>query len=361
MDRTSSVALLGTLLLSVVCGAAVGGTRTTQLAGNEMAIEVYGGYLVVARGSVNNAENLRFLLDTGASNTAIDRHVAERLGLRGQRAKVINFDKTVALESAEVQEMTFGPDRVSNVRVMIEDLGYLRSTGVHVDGVIGLDQLRRQSFLIDYARGRVAFGPAAATAGMRGVPMRADARSVSVEVELGARPVWMVADTGARGIVLYEDTVKDLLANYRVEERTGVVSLGGPLENRIAIVARLRLGGQELDREVVLISAPGARGSAVFRDTWEWHRSMRSKLLLASRQINCYGENRCLLRLPGLGMSAIFRRGQFIQDFFRLWCVGAVRVSINAFLERFGSAFSQNIRYYVAVPLCLNFGQQGLS
>jgi hypothetical protein len=258
MDRTNIVALLGTLLLSVVCGAAVGGTRTTPLASNEMAIEVYGGYLAVARGSVNNAGNLRFLLDTGASNTAIDRRVAERLGLHGQPAMVINFDKTVALESAEAQEMTFGPERVSNVRVMIEDLGYLRATGIHVDGVIGLDLLRRQSFLVDYARERVVFGPTA-TSGMRGVPLRADARSVSVEVEFDARPVWMVADTGARGIILYEDTMKDLLANYRVEERTGVVSLGGPLENRIAIVPRPRLGGQDLDREVVLISAPGAK------------------------------------------------------------------------------------------------------
>jgi hypothetical protein len=257
MDRTSVVVLLGTLLLSVVCGASVGSTRT-RLASNEMAIEVYGGYLAVARGSVNNADNLRFLLDTGASSSAIDRRVAERLGLHGQPAKVISFDKTVALEWTGVQEMTFGPERICNVRVMIEDLGYLRSSGAHVDGVIGLDQLRRQSFLIDYARERVVFGPTA-TGGMHSVPMRADAKSIRVEVELDVRPVWMVADTGARGIVLYEDTLKDLLANYRVEGRTGAVSLGGPLENRIAIVPRLRLGGQDLDREVVLINAPGAK------------------------------------------------------------------------------------------------------
>jgi hypothetical protein len=256
MDRTSVVALLGTLLLSVVCGAAVGSSR--QLASNEMAIQVYGGFLVVARGSVNNAENLRFLLDTGASNSAIDRRLAERLGLHGQPAKVVDFDKTVALEWTEVQEMTFGPERICNVRVMIEDLGYFRSTGVHVDGVIGLDLLRRESFLVDYARERVVFGPTA-TGGMPGVPMRADAKSITVEVELDMRPVWMVADTGTRGIVLYEDTLKDLLANYRVEGRSGAVSLGGPLESRIAIVPRLRLGGQNLEREVVLISAPGAK------------------------------------------------------------------------------------------------------
>lgn len=281
MDRTSIVALLGTLLLSAVCCAAVGNTRT-QLASNEMAIEIYGGYLVVAQGSVNNAENLRLLLDTGATNTAIDRQVAERLGLHGHPAKVINFDKTVALESAEVEEMTFGPERIHNARVLIEDLGYFRSAGLHIDGVIGLDQLRKQSFLVDYARDRVVFDPTSisgptsmsdptstsdptsifgptATRGMHTVPMRADARSITVEVALDGRPIWMVADTGTRGILLYEDTLKDLPANYRVEGRTSAASLGGPFENRLAIVPRLRLGGQDLDREVVLISAPGAK------------------------------------------------------------------------------------------------------
>jgi Aspartyl protease len=275
MDRTSIVALLGTLLLSAVCCAGVGNTRT-QLASNEMAIEIYGGYLVVAQGSVNNAENLRLLLDTGATNTAIDRQVAERLGLHGHPAKVINFDKTVALESAEVEEMTFGPERIRNARVLIEGLGYFRSAGLHIDGVIGLDQLRKQSFLVDYARERVIFDPTSksnptstsdptsmfgptATRGMHSVPMRADARSITVEVALDGRPIWMVADTGSRGILLYEDTLKDLPANYRVEGRTSAASLGGPFENRLAIVSRLRLGGQDLDREVVLISAPGAK------------------------------------------------------------------------------------------------------
>jgi predicted aspartyl protease len=287
MDRTGIVALLGTLLLSTVCCAAVGNARA-QLASNEMAVEIHGGYLVVAHGSVNNANNLRFLLDTGATNTAIDRLVAERLGLHGHPAKVINFDKTVALESAEVEEITFGPERIHNARVMIEDLGYFRSTGLHLDGVIGLDQLRKQSFLVDYSRERVVFDPTSisdpasmsgptsisgptstsgptsmfgptATRGMHSVPMRADARSITVEVALDDRSIWMVADTGTRGILLYEDTLKDLPANYRLEGRTTAASLGGPFENRLAIVPRLRLGGQDLDREVVLINAPGAK------------------------------------------------------------------------------------------------------
>jgi Aspartyl protease len=140
-----------------------------------------------------------------------------------------------------------------NVRVMIEDLRYFRSIGAHVDGVIGLDQLRGQSFVVNYAKKRVIFGPAT-TAGMRGAPMLANGKAIRVEAELNGRTVWMVADTGAPGTVLYEDTLNDLDVNYRFEGRMDWLSLSGHVESRIAMVSRFRVGGQDLGREVVLVS-----------------------------------------------------------------------------------------------------------
>jgi len=238
-------------------GSAPAAKTKAESPGNEMAVEIHAGGLPIAQGIVNGVGNLRFLMDTGATSTAIDRKLAEKLGLQGQAAQVISFDKKLALESAQIQEISFGPERFSNVRVMIEDLGYLRSLGSRVDGIIGLDLLRRQSFLVDYARKRVVFGPSS-TRGMHSVPMYANGRSITVPVELGGRLVRMVADTGAPGTVFYEDTLKDLLANYHLEGRTDALSIGGPVENTTAIVPRLRLGGQDLNREVVLVSAPGA-------------------------------------------------------------------------------------------------------
>lgn len=254
--------LIAAALFAMGAAGANAGKGKEELAGNEMAIEVYRNSLVVARGSVNGVGNLRFLVDTGASDTAIDRKVAERLGLQGQPADVVNFDKRVALEWADVKEIAFGPERVAKARVMIEDLSYFGLLGTHLDGVIGLDLLRRQSFLVDYAKKRVVFGPAAGAgkgSGIRVAPMRTGAKCVTVEVELDGRPVWMVADTGTPLTVLYEDTLDDLPVNYSQVGTIEAQSLGGRLENRIAIVPRLRLGGQDLDREVVLATAPGAR------------------------------------------------------------------------------------------------------
>lgn len=249
-------------LFAVGAVAASADKAKEELASNDMAIEVYRDALIVARGSVNGVGNLRFLLDTGATDTAIDRKVAERLGLRGQPAHVVNFDKKLALECTQVQEIAFGPEHIANARVMIEDLRYFALLGTHLDGVIGLDLLRRHSFLVDYAKKRVVLGPAAALGEgrrMRVEPMWADAKSITVEVELDGRPVWMVADTGTPLTVVYEETLDDLLVNYALVGTIEAQSLGGRVENRMAIVPRLRLGGQDLDREVVLVSAPGAR------------------------------------------------------------------------------------------------------
>ena len=251
MDPGKILILLGALLLSVAWGQA---RPRPPLAGNEMAVEIYDGYLAVAQGTANGIPNLRFLLDTGASDTAIDRSVAEKLGLWTKPSKVTSFDKTVDSQWTQLTEITFGPERASNVRVMIEDLGYFRSVGAHVDGVIGLDQLRRQSFLVNYAAKRVVFGPAA-TPGMRSAPMLPGGKVIKVEAELDGSPVWMVADTGAPGTVLYDD----LAASYRLEGGAHWLSLTGYVESRIAIVPRFRMGGQDLAREVILVSVPQAK------------------------------------------------------------------------------------------------------
>jgi predicted aspartyl protease len=244
-------------LLSVAWPEANGRDRAT-IASNEMPIELYDGYMAVARGSANGITNLRFLLDIGASDSAIDRRVAERLGLESKPITVTSFDKTIESNWAGLSELTFGPKRAFNVPVIVEDLSFFDRMGVHIDGVIGLDQLRRQSFVVDYARKHVSFGPVA-TAGMRSAPMLVNGKVIRVEMELDGRRVWMAADTGAPISVFYEDALKELAVSYRLEGRMDWISVIGRVDSRIAIVPRLRVGEQDLRGEVVLVNVPESR------------------------------------------------------------------------------------------------------
>ncbi|MGC1650671.1 MAG: retropepsin-like aspartic protease, partial [Candidatus Sulfotelmatobacter sp.] len=108
-------------------------------ASNEMPMDLYGGYLVVVQGSIGNLHGLKFLLDTGATTTTIDRRLADKLQLPRRPGQVISFDKSVRVEWSELPELDYGPEHFSNVLVVVQDMSYFLTTGVHLDGLIGWD------------------------------------------------------------------------------------------------------------------------------------------------------------------------------------------------------------------------------
>jgi hypothetical protein len=244
-------------------GMGAEGKTRGRAGSNELTMELYDGYLTVVQGSIGDLHGLKFLLDTGATTSAIDRKVAATLGLAGRPGKLINFDKTMRVEWCEVPQLAYGPEHAWNVKVVVEDLRYLRASGIRVDGVIGWDLLRRESFRLDFARRRVVFG-AAEQSGGRVVPMRADALCLAVQVELDGRLMWMIADTGMLGTMFYEGALEEMHESYKVQSRTMGRSVGGAVESRIVVVPRLRLGTQDLDREVYLVrsGAESLRGIA---------------------------------------------------------------------------------------------------
>jgi len=74
-----------------------------------------------------------------------------------------------------------------------------------------------------------------------------------VQVDLDGRPLWMIADTGMRGTTFYEGWLEQMRQGYSVKSRTMGRSVAGAVEFRVALVPRLQLGSQDLDREVYLV------------------------------------------------------------------------------------------------------------
>ena len=224
---------------------------------NQVPVDIYRGYLIVAPADIGNLRGLRFLLDTGTTNTVIDRRLAKQLGLVVHRRKVINFDKLITVDCAELPEIAFGPDVANNLPVLIEDLRYLQTGQGSVDGIIGLDLLRRRNFLVDYAESRVVFDTTE-TADMQSVPMRMTPTVLSVQAQLNGRSVWMIADTGLLRTMIYERGLEALLENDRIQGHVRSQSMGGWVENRVSTVLQFRLGAQDLEREVLFVPAPAA-------------------------------------------------------------------------------------------------------
>src|SRR5215469_10801424 len=153
--KVAAILVAASLLLAGTSGDA----RTRgKLAVNELPMNVVGGYLVVVQGSIGDRHGLRFLLDTGVTTSAIDHKLAEQLSLATRSGQMVNFDKTVQVQWCVLPELVYGPEHASNIKVVVADLRYLRTSGAAVDGIIGWDLLRRRSFRLDFANKRVVFG-----------------------------------------------------------------------------------------------------------------------------------------------------------------------------------------------------------
>jgi hypothetical protein len=219
-----------------------------------LAMEVYDGYLIVVEGSIGDRHGLKFLLDTGSTYTTIDRQLADSLNLTRRPDKVINVDRVLNLDRAMLPDLKYGPEVAINTPILVADLRFLRGNSAKIDAIIGLDLLSRKNFLIDFARKQVIFGSffGSISALKHAIPLRFAPNSVDVQLDIDGRKVWMIADTGIPGVLLYEDRLMAMNADYRVLSQTAGRSLGGAVESKIAFAPRLRVGGQDLDRRVYL-------------------------------------------------------------------------------------------------------------
>jgi len=123
-----------------------------------MPFELVSGFLVVANGEIGNLHGLKFILDTGASHSLIDRKVADTLRLRRRSGKVISFGRRISVEWSDIPELRVGPLRAEAVRIMVVKLAEYSELAEHADGIIGLDLLSKgRRFSIDYDRRTVSF------------------------------------------------------------------------------------------------------------------------------------------------------------------------------------------------------------
>lgn len=108
---------------------------------------------------INDEPEMVFLLDTGASASALDLKTAEKLGLPVKG--VSNVEGTAGVINAknvQVRSLSFGKARAKNLIVPAYDLsGLLTPTGKKLAGVLGYDFLRSFVVTIDYGENKIEF------------------------------------------------------------------------------------------------------------------------------------------------------------------------------------------------------------
>jgi predicted aspartyl protease len=246
------------LCATLAMGSALGGPVQGQgLNTPETAVAVpfdlVSNFLVVAQGQAGSLDGLKFIVDTGATRSVIDRKVAVRLQLKRHPGRIMNFDRYIPIEWAELAELRMGPLRAEHLRVMVVNLGEYSEFGKGADGIVGLDLLSNsEKFTIDYGEKKLYFEPAA-NGNHRPVP-----GCFIVPMVVQGVAMRLVVDTGLSDILLFGDRLKRRPIKIRTEGEPETVAMGRIGGTRVNLPG-VRIGGPEESIAVVLINGPGER------------------------------------------------------------------------------------------------------
>jgi predicted aspartyl protease len=220
----------------------------------EIPFQLYNGFLIVVEGRIGNFNGLKFILDTGTSTSVLDRRIADELHLSRQPHHVVNYGKTVGVESATIPDVQFGPVEATDKNMLIADLGKFSDFARDADAVIGVDLLQLNNITINYNTRRVTFSPIDQV--VQEAHIGLTPLSFTVNVQVQGHRVCLILDTGLNGVLLYEEKIRAHVPELRVEAGVKNVTFGGRMNAELVTLPDMQLGQKTMDGRVLLMKVP---------------------------------------------------------------------------------------------------------
>jgi predicted aspartyl protease len=222
----------------------------------QLPFQLSHGVLVVVKGRIGGLGNLRFVLDTGTSQTVVDRRVADQLHLSCWRGgPLLNLARTVRPDQCALSDLEIGSFRVKRLPVSVARLSEFSAFLDEADVLIGLDLLGSSKFTIDYSSDKVVFerldqpDPKLKTD-------PDDPLTMTAVIQVQGHPIRLIIDTGIQGVLLYENRLRGKVPHVRVLRSAERVNIGGVLPAKRLILPGVQFGGAETNCAVLLISGP---------------------------------------------------------------------------------------------------------
>lgn len=202
--------------------------------------------------------DFRFLLDTGASGTVIDKSVLAACPTKTRKGKAEVTGaggEAIRTYTVELERLVFGACD-GPVRVAVMDLkralGPLQDRPV--DGVLGMDVLRRNLFTLDFRGKQIQWaGPRPEGGATARIPIALGPEGQPyVSLEVGSEIVRVMCDTGASGMALTLPR-KYLPKGQGGGLPGGYTTVSGRYQDRLEVAfgGQVRLGSAPLDNPLV--------------------------------------------------------------------------------------------------------------
>ena len=189
-------------------------------------------------------------MDTRAYPSVIDQKIALKLGLAEQSSRVNLSNKSFQTGRVVLPSLNLGPIGVDSLPVLTEDLSsFQKAVGHKVDGIVGLDVLRKSSFTIDYKTKEMVFGsierlPFSA-------PFETEIPVVTVAAKFQNQNLRLVVDTSGPDMMLFQSRMSDLtLAELGTQTVTDV---SGTFQRRKILIPEVSLGKQTIGAQIAFV------------------------------------------------------------------------------------------------------------
>ena len=219
---------------------------STELA---MATDSYERMTVPVR--LGNNGPYRFLVDTGSDRTSLSAALARKLGL-AERPGALLHSATGRSEVriAYLPELQTGRRAVRHINAPL-----LEAADMGADGILGIDSLRSQRIVFDFANQSLSIHSDKAPAGLEegAILVRArrrEGRLVITDAEVDGERVSVVIDTGSSLTIGNAALRRKLDRRGRVESLRSIdlISVtGAALRGELANVRSLEIGGARLE------------------------------------------------------------------------------------------------------------------
>ena len=222
----STVALLIAVTITCSGSSAARGIGSAKGQETEIPFNLYNGNLIIVKATVGSVKNVNVILDTGTSPTAINQSVADRLNVRGKPALLQTLNGTIQVQTVTLPNIQIGPLHADSIAGVVEDLTFLeRSLGISLGGIAGLDILRASSFVIDYRRHKIIFGPIAA--GEKAVHFETQIPYLSVKAKIAGQQVRLLVDSGTAGLLVYRNRLRSTVEQLHIDPNASISTPAG--------------------------------------------------------------------------------------------------------------------------------------
>jgi predicted aspartyl protease len=192
----------------------------------EVPFKLYKDNLIIVKTTVGPIKNVNMILDTGTSPTAINKVMADRLNVRGTAGLLQTLNGTIQTQSVMLPPIQIGLLHADSITGVVQDLTFMeRSLGISLGGIAGLDILRSASFVIDYRREKIIFGPVAASE--KAVHFETQIPFLTVKAKIEGHEVRLLVDSGTWGLLVYRNRLRTSPEQLHADPNASISTAGG--------------------------------------------------------------------------------------------------------------------------------------